>query len=57
MVVEVVEEFVAEHIVTIVQEVDMKLEVTVPDILTVKMVEQSEAVAVLQDEVDDEVDL
>lgn len=57
MVVEVVEEFVAEHIVTIVQEVDMKLEVTVPDMLTVKRVEQSEAVAVLQDEVDDEVDL
>jgi hypothetical protein len=57
VVVEVVEEFVAEHIVTIVQEVDMKLEVTVPDMLTVKRVEQSEAEAVLQDEVDDEVDL
>jgi hypothetical protein len=57
VVVEVVEEFVAEHIVTMVQEVDMKLEVTVPDMLTVKRVEQSEAVAVLQDEVDDEVDL
>jgi hypothetical protein len=57
VVVEVVEEFVAEHIVTMVQEVDMKLEVTVPDMLTVKRVEQSEAVAVLQDEVDDEVNL
>lgn len=47
MVVEVVEELVAEHIVTMPQEVDLKLEFTVSDMLTVKRVEQSETVAVL----------
>jgi hypothetical protein len=47
VVVEVVEELVAEHIVTMSQEVDLKLEFTVSDMLTVKRVEQSETVAVL----------
>jgi hypothetical protein len=47
VVVEVVEELVAEYNVTMPQEVDLKLEFTVPDMLTVKRVEQSETVAVL----------
>jgi hypothetical protein len=50
--VEVVEEPVAEHIVTTAHEVEVKLEVTVPNMLTVRIVEQSKAEAVLQDEVD-----
>jgi hypothetical protein len=50
VVVEVFENPGPEHVVILVQEVVVKREVTVPEMLAVKVAEQSETVVALQDE-------